>query len=153
MLANPLPSRAATVRVIALGSRDVLLQDFPGRREFRHVWYSTVPKEEVGGICFCVDISDTIRFPSVALELQRLHEFQTKCKLANVWLLCTKCDCLPANTKTPLDFLEQLKTLYAQLTKDRCLWAFQLVPLLDFTQKNSVKTLKTWLNDTLTHFP
>ncbi|RHY00384.1 hypothetical protein DYB25_000302 [Aphanomyces astaci] len=107
------------------------------------------PADEISAICFCVDISDTIRFPLVALELQRLHEFQHSNKLATSWLLFTKSDCIQVKKGTAMDTYERLKTICTQLKKEPCNWGFTVMPLVNSNLEGSLLDVKNWIQETL----
>ncbi|KAF0717630.1 Aste57867_2193 [Aphanomyces stellatus] len=144
---NPLPSRFPMVKSVVLQARELKLLAVPGARDLRYLWYSSLNKDEMTAICFCVDLSDATRFPLVALELQRLHEFRESIKLHTVWLMCTKSDCVPVKKTTAMDTFETLKKLYTQLTKLPCEWSFTLTPLVNSNLECSLRDLKAWIQE------
>ncbi|ETW04441.1 hypothetical protein H310_04715 [Aphanomyces invadans] len=146
---NPLPSRFPVVKSIVLQGREVKLLAVPGSRNLRYLWYTSLTKGEISAVCFCVDISDTIRFPLVALELERLHEFQQTSKLATSWILFTKSDCIQVAKGTAVETYELLKKMCAQLTKAPCNWAFSLMPLANSNLEGSLIEVKKWIQEAL----
>ncbi|ETV67941.1 hypothetical protein H257_15925 [Aphanomyces astaci] len=146
---NPLPSRFPVIKSVQLNRREVNLLAVPGSRDLRYLWYTSLTRDEISAICFCVDISDTIRFPLVALELQRLHEFQHSNNLATSWLLFTKSDCIQVKKGTAVDTYERLKTICTQLKKEPCNWGFTVMPLVNSNLEGSLLDVKNWIQETL----
>ncbi|ETV67942.1 hypothetical protein, variant [Aphanomyces astaci] len=127
---NPLPSRFPVIKSVQLNRREVNLLAVPGSRDLRY-------------------LCDTIRFPLVALELQRLHEFQHSNNLATSWLLFTKSDCIQVKKGTAVDTYERLKTICTQLKKEPCNWGFTVMPLVNSNLEGSLLDVKNWIQETL----
>ncbi|OQR85894.1 hypothetical protein THRCLA_10615 [Thraustotheca clavata] len=149
----PAPSKNVTTKSAAIQARMFRLLDMPGHRDSRHLWYENLG--ELGAICFCIDISDTLRFPLVAKELERLHHEHQKLEIPPVvWILFTKADCLYDGPKlTAIDAYESIKKNHTFLTRNQCEWAFILMPMINCLSEPHLAATKTWINDNLAQKP
>ncbi|OQR87419.1 hypothetical protein ACHHYP_08867 [Achlya hypogyna] len=145
----PAPSKTPTVKTAPIHARFFKLLDMPGHRDCRDTWYTHV--SESGVICFCIDISDVIRYPMVAKELERLYQvLATNPSPPLVWILFTKIDCnLQGQRCNAIDAYETIKKCHVRQTRKACAWSFILMPMINCLNEAQLNSMKVWIHENL----
>ncbi|EQC28297.1 hypothetical protein SDRG_13978 [Saprolegnia diclina VS20] len=145
----PAPTKVACIKTTAIHARMFKLLDMPGHRDARHLWYQHM--NDVGVVCFCIDMSDILRFPLVANELDRLSALTASLASSPVvWLLFTKADCAsPGQRPNAIETYEAIKKCHVFQTRRSCDWSFILAPAINCLAETQLSAFKSWVHEHL----
>ncbi|KDO23881.1 hypothetical protein SPRG_10026 [Saprolegnia parasitica CBS 223.65] len=145
----PSPTKVACVKTTVIHGRMFKLVDMPGHRDARHLWYQHTT--DVAAVCFCIDMSDVLRFPLVAKELDRLATLTASLASSPVvWLLFTKADCAsPGQRLNAIDTYEAIKKCHLFQTRRSCDWSFILAPSINCLAEMQLSAFKLWVHEHL----